>query len=177
MVLSHIDSMLKALTATTSDGLIKDLAQTGETRKVEFKETFKLNVYSQQADPRLEDSALKTIVAFLNTEGGELLIGIDDSGQIKGVDSEIEKFFKNNTDKYLLYFADKLKARIGQGHSSLVEFDLVKVEKVQVLHVQVQRSEISCFLDNKDYYVRQGPRSDKLEGPDLEKHLRNRNSG
>ena len=87
------------------------------------------------------------------------------------------KTYNYSTDKYLLYFADKLKARIGQGHSSLVEFDLVKVEKVQVLHVQVQRSEISCFLDNKDYYVRQGPRSDKLEGPDLEKHLRNRNSG
>ena len=34
----------------------------------------------------MEKAVLKTIVAFLNTDGGNLLIGVDDDGDIIGAD-------------------------------------------------------------------------------------------
>lgn len=48
----------------------------------------------------MEKAALKTIVAFLNTRGGVLLIGVSDSGEIIGAD---EASFESR-DKMLLHF-------------------------------------------------------------------------
>lgn len=45
-----------------------------ETEKTELKQ-------------KLTDALPKEIVAFLNTEGGTIFVGVDDSGKICGVDN------------------------------------------------------------------------------------------
>ena len=35
---------------------------------------------------------LKTIAAFMNSEGGTLIVGVDDSGNILGVEKDYETF-------------------------------------------------------------------------------------
>ena len=50
----------------------------GESKTVEFKETFALDVKKGTKEKYIEKSALKTIVAFLNAEGGDLLVGVND---------------------------------------------------------------------------------------------------
>lgn len=65
---------------------IPDLLQQGENASIEFKETL-----------IRPESMAKEIVAFANTQGGTLIIGVDDNGQIKGVqDNEnYEEYFSN----------------------------------------------------------------------------------
>ena len=48
----------------------------------EFKQTFSLDVKKGSKEKYIEKAALKTIGAFLNTEGGDLLVGVDDDGNI-----------------------------------------------------------------------------------------------
>lgn len=55
---------------------IRKMIENGESEKVEFKENF-------------DKEAVETAVAFANTKGGVILIGISDKGEIKGV--RIEK--------------------------------------------------------------------------------------
>ena len=155
---------------------IKNLTSQGETKTVEFKETLGLDVQSQKAEKYIEESALKTVVAFLNSEGGELLIGVADDGQINGINAEVEKLHKKSTDKFLLHFKNRLKDRIGQGFYPLVEYDLIKVEEVHVLHIQAKKSDQECYLDNRYFYVRSGPSTDKLEGPKLVAYIKNRSA-
>jgi predicted HTH transcriptional regulator len=38
---------------------------------------------------------LKTIAAFMNSEGGTLIVGVDDSGNILGVEKDYETFSDN----------------------------------------------------------------------------------
>ena len=58
-----------------------DRIKQGEGQKLDFK----LHVSSPA-------KIAKTLVAFANSEGGILLIGIDDQGQISGVDQHQEKY-------------------------------------------------------------------------------------
>ena len=57
---------------------LKFILKTGETLSVEFKE----------AKQNLPENLFETICAFLNTEGGRILLGVCDDGTISGVDPE-----------------------------------------------------------------------------------------
>ena len=70
-------------------GKIRD----GESKVIEFKETLSLDVKQNIKAKYIIESALKTVVAFLNTEGGTLLIGVNDNGEILGMDYEIQTIF------------------------------------------------------------------------------------
>ncbi len=172
----HMGKMLKAMDEMSPSEEIYRLLESGETKTVEFKETFGLDVKPQKAEKYMEESALKTVVAFINSEGGELLIGVADDGQINGINAEVEKLHKKSTDKFLLHFKNRLKDRIGQGFYPLVEYDLIKVEEVHVLHIQAKKSDQECYLDNRYFYVRSGPSTDKLEGPKLVAYIKNRSA-
>ena len=61
----------------------EELIQRGESKTLEFKSTLRWNlVEDRKDDKRVTHAALKTIAAFLNTEGGDLLLGVADDGAI-----------------------------------------------------------------------------------------------
>ncbi len=71
-----------------SGQIIKELISQGEGQQLEFKEQFR------------PDAIGKTICAFLNNDGGQVLIGIKDNGTIVGI-VEAEKR-ADELQKYLL---------------------------------------------------------------------------
>src|SRR3989344_669408 len=52
-------------------GIIKK----GESEKIEFKSSLRINLYTNEIDRKIESSSLKTLGAFMNSNGGILLIG------------------------------------------------------------------------------------------------------
>ena len=52
---------------------VAELIRQGENDRVEFKSTMRWNLKTDKADKAVEKAWLKTIVAFLNTDGGNLL--------------------------------------------------------------------------------------------------------
>ena len=55
---------------------VHNLISQGENSSVEFK--------LQESNP---DSIAKEIVAFANTQGGTVLLGVDDAGKLVGIDN------------------------------------------------------------------------------------------
>jgi len=169
----QLSRMLEAFAVLTDADKVRVIIREGESKRIEFKESLSLDVKKQTKESYIEQSSLKTIVAFLNTEGGTLLIGVSDDGQICGVDGEIEKFHKN-TDKFLLHFKNLLKSKIGEQFYPFIDNRLVKVNDVNVLLVECKPSQTPCFLDSKDFYVRTNPATDKLDGPKLVEYVKHR---
>lgn len=172
-ILVQLDSMMEAIGGLTEADGIRNLSRQGESKYIEFKETFSLDVKKRTKEKYIELSALKTIVAFLNTEGGVLLVGVSDDGKIPGVDIEIEKFHKGNSDNFLLHFKNLLKTRIGEEFYPYFEYKLVRVAENRVLLVKCKESRSPCYLDNAEFYVRTNPATDKLEGPKLVQYVQN----
>lgn len=172
--ISKIDSLLRVTNSLTHEQKIKSLILHGESKKLEFKQTFQYCIKKKQKEDYIEISALKTVVGFLNSEGGTLLVGVEDSGLIPGIDDERKKFHKDSNDKFLLHVKDKIKSRLGLSTLKFITMDIFVVDDVSVLQLVCSPSDEEVFLDDKDFYVRTSPSTDKLEGRDLSKYVLNR---
>ncbi len=140
---------------------IEALLTTGENNHVEFKSTLRWNIHAGKLGKEIEISWMKTVVAFLNTEGGTLLVGVDDTGKVLG--TSLDKF--KNDDKYLLHVNNSIKDFIGLEYISHIDFDLVQMEEEKVLCVECRPTKEAVFLKNNgedEFYARFGPSSRKL---------------
>lgn len=171
-ILSQLDGMLEAINGLTDSDRIRGIIRQGESKNIEFKETLSLDVRKNTKEKYIELSALKTVVAFLNTEGGNLIVGVDDAGNIKGLDDEINKFYKT-LDKFLLHFKNLIKGRIGEEFYPYIENKAIQIDGKLTLIVECKQSQSPCYLDNIDFFVRTNPATDKLEGPKLVEYVKN----
>jgi len=173
-LLSKIDSIMEITESLTEGDKIKSLVLQGESKSLEFKQTFDLCLREKTRQKYVEDSCLKTIVGFLNTDGGILLIGVEDSGMIPGIDHERSKCHKDSNDKYLLHVKNKISSRIGKPFFRYIDTLMVDVDGKTVVEVLCKPSDEEVFLDEKDFYIRTSPSTDKLEGKDLSTYLKSR---
>ncbi len=140
---------------------IRRLIAMGEGRTVEFKATMRMNLHTQKPGKEIETAWLKAVCAFMNTDGGILLIGVDDAGEIAG----LEQDGFDSQDKCKLHFKNLIAQHIGAELSQYLRFNIVTVENRQVGVVSCDRSPDPAFLKsgkNETFYIRNGPSSDAL---------------
>ena len=147
----------------------------GESDKLEFKSTVRTNLATGEVDKRMEKAVLKTIVAFLNTDGGTLLIGVSDDGEICGVD--LDSF--ESLDKMNLHMTNMIASAIGNGFIPYINFKSIEFEDGKyVIRVKCTPADKAVFLregKNEQFYVRSGPSSVELTGMNLVNYVNNRN--
>jgi DNA-binding response OmpR family regulator len=152
---------------------LRSFIDVGENDRFELKSTLRWNLKSNKPDKEIENSWLKTIIAFLNTEGGLLLIGVEDDGNVLGL--EPDKF--SNPDKYLLHVNNLIRERIGLEVTQFIKFGLKPLDGKEILCIQCSPSSEPAFLKNKndeDFYIRVGPGSRKLTSREILKYINNR---
>ena len=154
---------------------IYDLIAGGESDKLEFKSTVRTNLATGEVDKRMEKAVLKTIVAFLNTDGGTLLIGVSDDGEICGAD--LDSF--ESLDKMNLHMTNMIASAIGNGFIPYINFKSIEFEDGKyVIRVKCTPADKAVFLregKNEQFYVRSGPSSVELTGMNLVNYVNNRN--
>lgn len=145
---------------------VKNLISQGENEQLEFKSSLRINIHTKKPDKKIEHTILKTITAFLNTDGGTLLIGVADDGNIIGIAHD---GFKNN-DKFYQHYTNLVQNHIGNEYLPLIKSKLIQVHNTTILKVDCRQSNKAVFLNsgNEQYfYVRIGPASVKLTGKKL----------
>jgi hypothetical protein len=154
--------------------VINELISQGEGDQVEFKSTFRWDIRQGKKNPAIEHASLKTIAAFLNSDGGDLLIGVEDDGNIIGV--ELDNF--PNDDKFLLHLWSLIKSSIGQDVSPFIKTTLEKFDGKTVCRVHCEPSPKPIFLRQKgfdeSFYIRIGPSSGSLEISEALKYIADR---
>lgn len=149
---------------------IQNIIQTGETSKIEFKSSLRTNLHTGLSDKKIEMAILKTITAFLNTSGGNLLVGIDDNGNILGLKSD---GFQSN-DKTSLHLTNMIKSHIGNEFLPFIKLLITEINNKKILLIKCEESKRRVFLkyDNKEeFYIRNGPASIKIEGNALVEYI------
>lgn len=151
---------------------IFELIKKGENEKIEFKSTLRTNLHTLEFDRKIEHSALKTIAAFLNTEGGTLLIGVSDHGNIFGI--EKDRFQSN--DKFNLHFTNLIKEYMGNEHLPFLHFELIMIKGKNILKIDCMKSNKPVFLKfHKDekFYIRIGAATVQIIGSKLVSYINN----
>lgn len=138
-----------------------ELIRQGETDHVEFKSSLRWNVHTSKKDQAIEHACLKTLAAFMNAEGGTLLIGVKDDGEVLGLSSD--QF--QNDDKMLLHITKLINSRISPLHSQFVNLYIEEIKNKKVLRADCEAATIPAYLSfqNEDhFYVRTGPSTTSL---------------
>lgn len=118
-----------------------------ETQNIEFKPTWR-------------DEYLKVICAFANADGGKLVIGVDDNGNLEGV---------RNSKKLLEDLPNKIRNKLGIIPSVEVERKGGK----DIIGISVNSASVPISCDGK-YYLRSGTTNLELEGNELTNFLMRR---
>jgi len=148
-----------------------NIISSGETRNAEFKETFSLETKTKKKEKYLIEGKIKTIAGFLNTDGGTLIIGVDDEGRTIGVNEEIA-LLHGSDDKYLLHFKDVVMKKIGPKFLTLINYNIRLVGNKKLLVIVCQPSNEPIYVNSeKDFFARTGPATEKLEGPSLVEYV------
>ena len=121
---------------------------------------------------------LKTIAAFLNTDGGDLLIGVADDKSIVGI--EEDRF--ENDDNFLLHLSHVIGAALGDRAGTLVDGKMETVHGKTVCLVSCRRSSEPVYFswrgmeeyEEGDFYVRSGPETVKLDPEGTAKYIQTR---
>ncbi|MDA7641135.1 putative DNA binding domain-containing protein, partial [Opitutaceae bacterium] len=178
-VRKEVFPVLDVLNKISESDRLRQLASGGESKRLEFKSTFYFCMRTNQPEDYVRKAALKTIVAFMNSEGGDLLIGVkeleDDKTEIIGADYEFERSKNFKTwDNYKLHIKNIVKKRIGEEFYPFYEQRLVDVDGKKVLWFECKKAKSPVFLDRKDFFVRTNPATDKLEGTEQYNYIKNR---
>lgn len=141
------------------------------------------NDQTKGLEKKIIHSALKTICAFANTNGGVLLLGVSDDKSIFGLERDYGHFKEENKrDSFGKYFDSMIKNYFGESFSSsLLEKEFLKFPEGDILIVKVNKSPNEIFLLKDEYgnkeesiYVRNLSSSEKLSGIELAKFIRNK---
>ncbi len=145
---------------------LRRLITAGESDRVELKETLRRNVRTKQHDKLMTHVCLKTIAAFLNTSGGDLLIGVADDGTVVGVGQD---GFPND-DKLQLFLFDAIHKKLGPSCATDVRVSIHELEGKKVCWVSCKKSSRPVFLKGNpkpvvpedEFYIRSGPSTECL---------------
>jgi len=152
---------------------IADLIAGGETGAVEFKSTLRINLHTGQPDEKMHLSALKTIAGFLNAQGGTLLIGVADDGEVLGIGAD--KF--PNEDKMGLHLVNLIKDRMGDVFLPYIHPHFEDEDGERVLSVRCEKGPKPAFLkDGKEqrFFVRGGNATAELSGLSITDYVKQR---
>jgi hypothetical protein len=146
-----------------SVSVIQEIINQGENNQTEFKSTLRWDLHQSKKNPDIEYASLKTLCAFLNSDGGDLLIGVRDDGSIEGI--ETDQFI--NTDKFYLHLWSLIKSSLGQEVVEWIKTTHQQINRKTVCRVHCLRASRPVFLKRKGndeaFYVRTGPASSNLD--------------
>jgi len=158
---------------------IKKMMASGENLHTEFKaealwsinynnnqikesKSFELREYGHRASKII---IAKSIASFLNSDGGNLIIGIRENKEerkfdIFGINEEMKKIRQPGTDGYKRMIIDEIlrtffPAKIYNHIDYYISIDFIKIEEKIVCWIRIKKSESKVFLkiNDKDVFM------------------------
>lgn len=150
---------------------LERLIESGESGTLEFKSTGLKNLHTGRKDPKIEWAVVKSLCAFLNTDGGTLLVGVDDDKGIVGIQHDFPFFRSKNTDGWSRWLMDLIQSKIDAIATTYVKPRFVVISGKTIAQVDVKPSVAPVFardLNNHQvFFIRGGSSTRQLEGSAL----------
>lgn len=156
---------------------IEGIIQSGESEMVEFKAASRWDNKNGRVEKKLEMNIAKAIAAFLNHRGGNLLIGVTDSGEIVGLDHDYKTLKKNSRDGFELFIMTLVKNKLDASASPFVHVIFHSLNDLDVCRIIIEPSSHPIYVQEKgisQYYLRSGNSSRELDVEQAMKHIKAR---
>ncbi len=186
MLADSLNSWLEGIVETSSmDGKVtlEDLIAEGENEDLEFKETFRWDVRQETVNKDLENVVLKIIAAFSNAQGGRLLIGVSDDGEVIGLERDYKSLGGGGKDKFELHLTNLVQKSFGETFAATkVTVTFPEVSGVEFCSIEIKPANKPTVLQismkggaaREKFYVRSGNSSPELPLSEVQAYIKER---
>lgn len=170
---AELNAFLAGITETTVSEVetsVEDMVLEGESKGLEFKSSLRWDYREGKINPILEKVIIKSLVAFSNADGGTLLIGVNDEGEMIGLEPDYAslKGTKDEFELHLRNLVNKYMGKVFATNNMNVEFHVSNGN--EICKIDIKRGEKPLFIENidkhgvknKKFYVRSGNSSQEL---------------
>lgn len=150
------------LFATASPG---ELIRAGEGQYVEFKSSLLWDYRQQRVNKELYLPVLKNTAGFMNASGGFVVIGVDDDGNVLGLQADLQAMRKGDTDGFESIFNNAFNQMIGVEYRQFVDVVFPIIEEQTICLLRVRPSDQPVFMlykGDESFYIRAGNASQPL---------------
>jgi hypothetical protein len=162
------------------DQQIAALLAAGESSTVEFKSSVRWDTRENRLNEPLKYSVIKTVAAFLNSNGGTLLIGVDDERHTVGLRGDYSQFKKADArDAFENWLTTQFIDQFGKPASRLYSVTFHEVDGKDICRIEVQPSPDPVYVDERggkpaQLYIRTGNSSRALDTREIIEYSRHR---
>ena len=158
---------------------VRSLIAAGESAVVEFKSTARFNLHSKGYDEAITWAVVKSIAAFMNTDGGTLLIGVNDRGDPVGIEADYPYVKGANRDGWELWMTTAVKNALGTVVATDLPVRFCTIDGRTIARIDARRGTQPTFASRKGksrevFFARLNNATGELSGPALlqyrEKH-------
>jgi hypothetical protein len=167
---------IKQLSEELEKSLLPLIAH-GEGAKLEFKSTFKWDIRERKSSRQIEEAVLKTLAGFMNAEGGTLLIGVSDDGEITGLEADYNVLKKKDRDGFEQAVMTAVATKLGTDACGYLELVFHSVDGKDVCRIIVSPSKRPLYLkegNETKFYVRTGVSTRWLNIQEAVEYISNR---
>lgn len=155
----------------------RTLLETEENENLEFKSTFRWDLRNKKVNRNLEKAVMKTMAAFLNSGGGQLVLGVDDSKTIVGLNEDFATLGKENADGFENHFSHVFRNMLGAEFRQFVHLCWIKAQGKECCIVQVSPASQPVYLrteDHEEFYIRAGNGTTSLKFSEANAYIESR---
>lgn len=136
---------------------VKELLLMGEENRLEFKSTFQWDIKKQCKNEKLRLEIISTIAAFNNTDGGYLIIGVDDKRNLFGLEKDYSLLSKDNRDGFGLLLTQEIENRISKSFLPKVKVSFHQIDGKDICMIKINIGDDAIWVkeDSKEiFYIR-----------------------
>ena len=152
---------------------VAELIKLGESMVLEFKSTFQWDVVQQRQNKQLRYVVLKTIAAFMNCEGGTLVIGVEDNGNVYGLSYDL-KLLGGSRDRFEQTIMNLVIEKIGPVVAPYIRVRFEDIKDRTVCAVTAEPVRDGVFVKTsvgKEFFIRVGNTTRSLDPEQTHEYL------
>ena len=143
--------------------VVREACQSGEGLHIEFKPFIELD--GRKNNEKLKE-IIKTVVAYANTKGGQIFLGINDDCELQGIDEQLAKWVTGVADgtacnKYLGALRGRIRDVVVGEPVMVFKQTVVDSHLVAIIEVSEAREKPVYIRQDHYLYVRHGSNNTK----------------
>lgn len=156
---------------------ILKLIEKGENERVEFKSSLRHDYRQIKTDKNLEEVILKSIAGFLNSNGGILIIGVDDHGEILGLENDYWSLKTKSKDGFEQRLMLIISNAFGKHICSKIHVSFFEIKLKQVCSILIDRSKRPVYFKENNqtvFFLRTGNVTNPLSTSETVEYLKSK---
>lgn len=149
---------------------LNTILENEESEYLEFKSSLRWDYVTGNINKGLEKTIVRSIASLLNSNGGTLLIGVNDEKKVLGITRDLLTLKKKNIDGFFQHLISLISTHIGAEYTSFVQIQFEAIENETVCILKVTRSPNPVFTkegESRLFYIRSGNSSRELNSQEV----------